>query len=72
MNWFRKSMLYVLLSRIEKANDLEINEIINAVLRRYKVVYPEWDVVFLSLPSTDAKKRGELLDRITRILKEQT
>ena len=50
------------LMQIEKANDLEINEIIHALIRRYQKVYPGWEVVFLSLPKDDPAERKRILE----------
>ena len=45
------------LRKIEQANDEEINEIIKAVIHRYQVCYPGWEVIFLSLPKCDGEER---------------
>lgn len=41
------------LTKIRQADDIEINQIINAVTQRYKEVFPDWEVTFLSLPKND-------------------
>ena len=38
-----------LLSRIAQANDMEIGDILAAVLRRYGELFPEWEVSTFSL-----------------------
>lgn len=40
-----------LIQRIEYADGMEIDEIINAIQRRYNRLYPDWEVVMLSLPA---------------------
>ena len=45
------------LRKIEGANDEEINEIISAVIHRYQICYPGWEILFLSLPKCDEKNR---------------
>lgn len=54
------TMNYVL-HRIQKADDTEIQEIISAIIRRYGTKYPDWEVVFLSLPKHDPSYRRETL-----------
>lgn len=57
------------LERIAQADDFEINEIIHAVIRRYKLVFPDWEVIFLSLP-IQAEERKLLLDQTIDQLKK--
>ena len=42
--------LHEVLVRIEQADDGEICEIIRAVIGRYRACFPEWEIIFLSLP----------------------
>ena len=55
------------MDRIGHADDIEINEIIQAVIRRYQRVYPDWEVVFLALPKNDPVERKRLLETILNI-----
>ena len=48
------------LARIEQADDFEISEIIDAVVRRYSVCFPDWEVVFLSFHKDPLLKKAEL------------
>ena len=61
--------LDAVLAKIEHSNDLEVNEIIQAVIRRYKLVFPDWEVIFLSLPSQE-KERKEVLEQTIEQLKK--
>ena len=61
--------LFNILERIEQADDFEINEIIQAVIRRYKMVFPDWEIIFLSLP-VQSEKRKLLLDQTIDQLKK--
>ena len=56
------------LIKIEQANDLEINEIIQSVIRRYNAVFPDWEIVFLSLP-LQPQERKLLLEQTIAQLK---
>jgi hypothetical protein len=58
-----------ILAGIEQANDLEISQIIQAVIRRYKTVFPDWEVIFLSLP-LQPETRAELLEEAIAQLKK--
>lgn len=50
-----------LLAQIEQADDIQISRIIRAVIRRYGIVYPDHEVVFLSLPTNDPVERELVL-----------
>ena len=58
-----------ILESIEQADDLEINEIIQAVIRRYKAVFPGWEVIFLSLP-LQSKEREQMIAQTIEQLKK--
>ena len=52
--------------KIAQADELEIENILKAVLQRYAVLFLEWDVSVISLQkSTD---KNEQLDRIIEML----
>lgn len=49
-----------ILSYIENANDDQINQLLDAVSRRYRRLFPEWDIIFLSLPMEPAERNHQL------------
>ena len=49
------------LTYIHQADDLQVNEIIQAIVSRYREVYPDWDITFLSLPRNDPEERNHLI-----------
>lgn len=57
------------LTKIAQANDLEISEIIQAVIRRYSRVFPDWEVVFLSLPLQPDERKKLLEQTIAQLRK---
>ncbi|MBQ9148040.1 MAG: hypothetical protein IJX69_00555 [Oscillospiraceae bacterium] len=57
-----------ILGWIEQADDDAISQIIQAVIRRYKQVYPGWEVVFLSLPRDNAEERRRQLNELIEFL----
>ena len=53
-----------LLLRIEYAEHEEIDPIMDALQRRYKRLFPDWEIVFLSVPTENeeaTKKQGRLM-----------
>ena len=46
---------------ITSARDCELSEIVRATLERYRVLFPEEEVVFLSLPLDDQEERSAIL-----------
>ena len=46
---------------IASARDYELSEIILATLERYRLLFPEEEVVFLSLPLDDQEERSAIL-----------
>ena len=45
---------------ISQADDAPLNDITTALSARYKVLFPDWDVLYLALPLHDAERREEL------------
>lgn len=61
-----------LLGKIERANDLEITQIIRAIIKRYSKIYPDQEVIFLSLPVNDPKERDRTLASAFELFSKQT
>ncbi len=49
------------LIQILNASDEDISKIIQAVIKRYEMFYPDDEVVFLSLPTDDLEERRAIL-----------
>ena len=49
-----------LIDAIGSADDLEMTEIVQAVIRRYSKVFPSEEVVFLSLPREPIQRKKQL------------
>ena len=59
--FFRKGRsINQILSLIESADDYALSQIMQAVVRRYSKVYPDWEVMFLSLPKDPEERRAQL------------
>ena len=66
---YRTSEFEAVLSRIECADDHEIRDILKAVIKRYKNLFPGWQAIFLSVPADDEKERVESIEQMLEFLK---
>jgi hypothetical protein len=48
-------------------DEFELTDLLAAIMRRYKVLHPEYDLISVSVPA-DKEKRRATLDRIFRQL----
>lgn len=55
-----------LFKKIAQADEYEVAELLKAVLRRYAVVFPDWEVSVVSLHK--GADRNEQIDRIISVL----
>ena len=53
-----------MLTQIASAEAQELSKIVQAVLTRYGVLFPEEEVIFLSLPKYDQAERSAILHRV--------
>ena len=49
---------------IEQASDYEINEIMEAIRRRFAAAFPDWEVIYLSCPKDDPIQRTIILEML--------
>ena len=59
-----------ILERIEQANDLELQQIMDAVKRRYAIAYPQWDVFYAAVHKDPTLRKKDLDDLVTYIEKD--
>ena len=52
---------------VSQADDGQLNEITTALSARYKVLFPEWDVLYLAMPLDDPERRAEILEQVQKI-----
>ena len=52
--------LQYLLARIEIADDIEISQIIDSIIRRYNYHFPNWEILFLSIPQNKDQRNTQL------------
>ena len=55
-----------MIDQIKKAKPEELNDILLAVMARYREVYPDWELITVSLEK--AVDKMEQLDRIIQLL----
>ena len=55
---------------IEHADDFEIQEIMEAVRRRYAMVYPQWGVFYTAVHKEPALRRKELYELVAYVEKD--
>lgn len=60
-NLLKQRLLTKLLRKIERANDFEISQIIRAIIQRYSKIYPDQEIIFLSLPVNKSEERKQTL-----------
>lgn len=59
-------MLFDLISEIAQADEVEIEKLLKAVLERYTVLFPDWEVSTICLQKSADK--NEQLERIIQLL----
>ena len=59
--------MYDLVEEIAKVGKGEIGELLEAVLDRYAVLYPDWNISTISLQKSE--DRNEQLDRMIAVLR---
>lgn len=61
-----------LLEKIRKADQKEIDRLLDAVILRKRELFPNWEILYLALPKDDTQQRNAILDRVhTYLVSEQ-
>ena len=55
---------------IEQADDFQIREIMDAVKRRYRAAYPDWDVIYAAVHKDPKLREAELKELVASIEKD--
>ena len=61
-----------ILEKIERANDLEIQQIMRAVERRYAQMFPQWDVIYMAVHKEPIQREADLQAIFAMLQKEKT
>lgn len=54
------------LQKIESADDHEIEQIMDAVRKRFTVAFPDWEVLYISCPKNNGEERKRTLEYLNR------
>lgn len=57
-------------AEIAEANDHEITEIVNALIERQKILHPDWEAMYISLPINHPEKCKQIMCGIWGILQK--
>lgn len=57
-----------IIHEISRAKAEELDELLQAVLKRYREVYPDWEIITVSLEKAVDKKEQQ--DRIIRLMEK--
>lgn len=56
---------------IEQADSGEINDLLLAVIARYKFLFPDQEFHFFTVPNGDPEKRQRELEKIVQFVRDQ-
>ena len=57
-----------IMQQILYADDKELAEAIQAIIRRYGILHSDWEIIFLSLPKYDLMLRENILKSVSDLL----
>ena len=60
------------LNIIENAGDFEMDDIMQAIRRRYQKFYPDWEVLYIACPKNDSEERQKTLELILDHFRDNT
>ena len=55
---------------IENADSLVLNDVLAAVHKRYGYLFPDWEMIFMSLPKMATEERNMELDKMIAVIKK--
>ena len=58
-----------IVKQIEQADEIQLNDIVSAVIHRYNMLHPDRECSFLSL-STDPYQRSQEMESILRFIRK--
>ena len=63
----RKNTLNEILNFIDHADTNQLSKIVQAIVKRYGQISPDWEISFLSLPKNDPIRRQQILQSILQL-----
>ena len=58
--------------RIGTMNEIELSDTVLSLMERYRLLFPEEEIVFLSLPRTDPVERHRIIECACRFAEEMS
>lgn len=58
-----------ILDQIEKANQQDLQEMMDSIQERYAQILPQWDILYLALPKEETDERKNLICKALDILR---
>ncbi len=58
------------LREIEKMDSTELDAILHAAMERHRVLFPDWEIVYVSLPRNDLEMREKYLKMMMEFLEK--
>lgn len=58
-----------ILRRIGGMNDAELSQVVLSVMGRYQKLFPQEEIIFLSLPKDDPDERQRILEAVSCLVK---
>ena len=63
----RKNTLNEILNFIDHVDTNQLSTIVQAIVKRYGQISPDWEISFLSLPKNDPFRRQQILQSILQL-----
>jgi hypothetical protein len=60
-----------ILDGIAQADEKQMTEIIRTVIRRFRIVFPGEEVIFLSLPIGESDERNKCIEAALKLMRKQ-
>ena len=58
------------LQYIKEATDMEIHDLLNAVVERYHALYPEWELNIFALPAIPGERRQKQFEDMVEFIRK--
>ena len=55
-----------ILQAIQEAGPEDMSDLVNTLSRRYRQLYPDWDILYIACPKNNPEEKRVILDYIVR------
>ena len=59
------------MDRISCSDDTELDKMLSAIERQYRCLFPEEEVVFLSMPQNDPQERKRIMNAVLSFMERE-